>query len=140
MDPDRATKVVVQTARENIRHAVDGAMHVFATGRGRELPNPFTKTKTSEEYVSDSRRIVAERLKSAGLKTDRQFMEALREVIKEVAVQPVFGLFSAFDGEGAYAEDIWIELHAKGVGPIPSHFHEILQPIEEDLLSGPAEA
>ena len=141
MDADRALKVVVQTARDNVRREIENTMNVVKTGKGTPFANPFTG-KTSYSRVSPELKLVVEKLNAAGLGNDVEFLKAFEATISETASSPIFGLFSAFDGEGAFAEEgLSYKIHAKDIanakslGELPSGLHDVLFPIEENLLS-----
>ncbi len=134
MDPEYAQKILIQTAREKVRHCVRDTLQVMTTGKGKEVPNPFTG-KPMGVPVPKHLATVAAKFAEHGLNKDAEFMSAFEQVSQQLAATPVFDLFSALDGEGEFVKGgIIFEIHASGVGMIPPGLHEDLFPIDGDLL------
>ena len=134
MNADYAQRVMVQSVRNSIRDTVADAMLVVLTGKGREIRHPFTG-RTEEKFVSPELRSLASRLTEVGLNKDTALLADLRKVLEDAAAAPVWHIFTAFDGEGAFSEVIGYEVHARGIGRLSTHLHELLHPIDGDLLT-----
>jgi hypothetical protein len=83
--------------------------------------------------------VVSDKLGSCGLRDDGEFLAALEKALSGLVSSPVFGLFSAFDGEGAFVRDATLEVRVVGGAALPGTLHEILYPIHEDLIASSEE-
>ncbi|MBU6413454.1 MAG: hypothetical protein KGS45_08260 [Planctomycetes bacterium] len=134
MNPEHAQKILVQTAREKVRRCVSETLQVVTTGKVKEVANPFTG-KPMAVPAPKHLATVAAKFAKCGLDKDAEFMSAFQKLSHDLAATPVFDLFSALDGEGDFAEGgVLFEIHASGVGVIPTGLHEDLFPIDGDLL------
>ncbi len=133
MNPDQAAKAIVQTAREAIRRTVGHPMVIFRTGHPIQVRNPFTR-EPMELGNTEAVRAFAGQVESRGLRESPEFLDSLEKLLLEVAAAPVFDLFAAFDGEGCFADDAQVEIRVIGGAEVPTYLHEILQPINQDLI------
>lgn len=78
--------------------------------------------------------MVAQHIEASGLRNNSAFLASLEKLLEETAVAPMFALFAAIDGEGSFAEDVQVELRIVGGEEVSGHLHEILSPINEDLI------
>src|SRR5258708_735541 len=123
MTPDDAAKVLVQTARQQIRFTVSNTMQLLRTGMPREFINPFTGN-ASAHWSSPEGRLVAERFESCGLRKDAAFLDAFEKMLLDRVLAPVFGLFAAFDGEGCFVGNASFDIRTSDGTVVAGYLHE----------------
>jgi len=124
MEADDAVALVVRTAWREIIQAADDVSAKVCEGRPKSILNPFTN-KSTEIPLPPCMVAVHQKLAGAGLLKDEAFLSAFRGVLREAAEAPVWGLFTAIDGEGAFEEDARIELRFVDGDSIPGYLHEV---------------
>lgn len=105
-------------------HVVDAAVLGAKTGAGEEGDNPFTG-KIVSRSVDESIRNLHQRLSAAGLLSDEEFMRALGESFLHVASTPMFGLLTAFDGEGAFEGEMQLKIASLDGQDLEGGLHEV---------------
>jgi hypothetical protein len=113
-----------KTVWREIHDVVEKRIHLVREGRGRLLNNPFAPPGQSIEIgVTDAARVLATKLRVAGLHKDEEFLQALTQVFKEVAAAPIWGVMTALDGEGAWEGDGQYQLYLDG-HPVDKSLHD----------------
>ena len=140
MNADECVRILINCLRRFMRAELDRTMRQVITAlpetvtepaTGRPIIDPFTGQVLTRPVLEHIKTIHT-KLGEAGLRDDRAFCEALRELLLDAAAAPVFHLLGVVDGETPLPGNTRLELRVKGGEPLPTHLHEILFPIDQD--------
>lgn len=131
MTPEAAQESVLKTGRRIVLQMTRNVMSHVATGQGLEFRNPFTE-QISRAGVSPEVRAFAGHIRAAKLHENEAFMAALRAFTEEMSSASLFKFFTALDGEGAFEDDVRVELRLVGGESLPGGLHDCFYPIERE--------
>ena len=137
MDGDRAARVIARSARKDIEQTVSDLMTLVRTGKPRQIQHPFTGKP--HDMASAEAKAMAKHIEAAKLSTNEEFLGALEKVLHATASAPISNFFTAYDGEGGFDEDLWIEMTTEAGEKIPHYLHEIAYS-KDGEASGPSKA
>jgi hypothetical protein len=140
MEADDAVTALINDLRKYMRAELERALRQVMTGRpepvlepstGRPIIDPFTGQVLTRPVLAHVTTIHA-KLAAAGLCENREFREAMYELLLDAAAAPVFHLLGVLDGQTELPGNIQVELRLRDGERLPTHLHEILFPIDRD--------
>jgi hypothetical protein len=130
MEGDRAARIIARSARKDVEQAVSDVMMLLRTGKPRQIRHPFTGQPT--DIASAEAKVMAKHLEAAGLNSKPEFLGAFEKVLKDTATGPIGNFFTAYDGEGSFDEDLWVEMTTEQGEKVPHYLHEIMWSKDDD--------
>ncbi len=140
MNADETVRILINDLKRFMREELARTLRQVTTGSPESVIEPVTGHPVIDPFTGQPlTRPVLEHIKTlhsqlakAGLCDNREFHDALHELLLDAAAAPVFRLLAILDGESPLSNNVTLELRVKGGQTLPTHLHEILFPIDHD--------